>query len=287
MGWYNAGLTGGGGPETGWETAGTIVNQAGTELGLIANTSDWYDTTDPFASNDKNMVLLCRLVTTVGRELVDAFDWRQLRRQYSFWTTAGIYQYPLPAGFRSLVNQASWNRTNRLPLGGPLSSQQWQYLASRQTGLVINVLFRLGGPGGPGALVAGGGLIELFPETNTPGGVNITFEYQSSFWVGPYDGLTYSPYRDALTAQNGAGGAYPMVSQIIYFDSLLMVRLLKLRWLQARGFDSAMAEQQYRETLARCKDNDSESPVLDLNGDGQVDPLLGPQNFPFTGYGNS
>ena len=148
-----------------FDTAANIINDAAVEIGLSA-------VTDPFTSQDANFAQLVKLLKSCGRELVQARNWTYLRKEYSFTTTTNKSIYPLPADFLRMYDQSGWNRTNRLPLGGPLSAQEWQYLKARLVGVVFTVLFR-----------PVNRTIQLYPDTSTPGGYVIAFEYGTSYWV--------------------------------------------------------------------------------------------------------
>jgi hypothetical protein len=258
------------GSALGFGTALEIAQDAALELGLSQSNAavSINDTSNPFLSTDPAMILLCRLIKACGRELVDAHDWTHLQKEYAFTTVQAQSVYPLPTDFRDMTEQTGWNRTNRLPLGGPLSAQEWQFLASRLTGVVFTVLFR------PmqGALV-------LYPNTNTPGGYAIAFEYRSSLWVMPQGTSPQTPVADDLMTANG--------SDIVFFDSLLMTKLLKKKWLEAKGFDSTIAANDYQRTLEACISNDTAAPILNLNRGGDIgDKLLDSSNIPITGFGS-
>ena len=149
-----------------WDTVQQIVTQAALEVGLGSAG------TDVVNSTDANVLQLVGLLNSCGRELVHLRSWNHLRGQHTFTTVAGQAVYPLPADYHNMIDQTWWNRTNRLPVGGPMSAQQWQYLKARLVGVVFNVLFR-----------PMNRQITLYPDTNTPGGYTIAFEYNSSYWI--------------------------------------------------------------------------------------------------------
>lgn len=164
----------------GWPTAQTVVTQAALELGLIGRASELGD--DVYESVDPTVAQLLALLKKAGRDLVDEFLWAQLRAEWSITTVMGgdfspaqrVGSYVLPPDWRELTAQSGWNRTSRLPMGGPLSEQEWQYLSAGITGVVWTVLFR-----------PMQGLLWLYPSTETPEGQEITFAYKSSYWVRP------------------------------------------------------------------------------------------------------
>ena len=242
-----------------WDNAGDIVNTAAVEVGLDS-------VTDPFTSTDPNIKQMCWLLKSLGKELVHARSWNHLRKEFTFTTVAGQANYPLPPDYHNMIDQTWWNRTNRLPVGGPLSAQEWQYLKGRLTGVVFNVLFR------PMQRQ-----VVLYPDTNTPGGFVIAFEYNSAYWVS----RTASP--DTLSVE-----APTLSTDLCWFDPLLLVRGLKLAFLKAKGFDTTAVQQDYNQTLELVKGHDAPGPILSATRRGvrgMFDPLLGDQSIPITNYG--
>lgn len=199
-----------------WPTAQSVLSQAAVELGLVQSPDDLGD--NAYDSTDANVIQLRHLLKKVGRDLVAEAQWTQLRQEYSILTesaadaTTNSHQtlgaFVLPADFAEMLDQTGWNRTNRLPLGGALSEQEWQYLASRLAGVVWTVLFK-----------PKQGLFWLYPSTSTPAGQAITFAYKSSWWVQDVTAalaLTYSSADDVLAGElaQGIGAGGSIVGQL-------------------------------------------------------------------------
>jgi hypothetical protein len=242
-----------------WDDAGGVVNSAAVEVGLD-------EVTDPFTSTDPNIKQLCWLLKSLGRDLVHMRSWNHLRKEHSFTTVAGQSTYSLPNDYHNMIDQTWWNRTNRLPVGGPLSAQEWQYLKGRLTGVVFNVLFR-----------PMNRAVTLYPDTNTPGGFDIAFEYNSSYWVSRVG----APDTTVTDVPSNS-------SDLVWFDPLLLTRGLKLAFLKAKGFDTTAAQQDWNMSLEYVKGNDASSPILSATrrgARGMFDPLLGDQSIPITNYG--
>lgn len=148
-----------------WETTAVVISNAAVELGLVPA-----DIADPFASTDPNVLQLVRLLNGVGRKLVRAFPWSHLQREYTFNTANGVGDYALPADYARPIDQTQWNRSTMLPVGGPVSPSQWQFLKSVLAGGLLYKMFRTRQD-----------VISLHP---TPGGVEtIALEYISNNWV--------------------------------------------------------------------------------------------------------
>ena len=221
-----------------FDTAGNIINDAAVEVGLSS-------VSNPYTSMDPNFIQLRTLLKTCGRELLHTRDWTHLRKEYTFTTVAGTDTYALPADFHNMYDQTWWNRTNRLPVGGPLSAQEWQYLKARLVGVVFTVLFRPMNQ-----------QIKIYPDgADTPGGYTIAFEYNTSYWVS----VAATP--TTLTADAPAAS-----TDTLWFDPVLLLRYLKLNFLKAKGFDTSAAQAEFDLTLERVKGDDSISPILSLNG---------------------
>lgn len=302
-----------------FDTAGNIVNDAAVSLGLV---SFGQAPADPFASSDANIGQLCQLLKEVGRDLVREREWSHLLQTYTFNTVQGTARYPLPLDYSRFINQTAWNRTNRLPVGGPLTPQNYEYLKARLVGVVFNVLFRVIQQ-----------QFQAYPDTNTPGDYVIAYEYVSSFWVLPQAVAARNavgtwapgaPYNAGDTVTNGGNvyvtvgggmsGAYGPVgtgsgisdggindwtwvsnsgddapsasSDIVEFDAQLVVRALKLAFLRAKGFDTTAAQGDYDTTLAKVAADDTPSEVLRLDRPNMGEPLLGERNLPITGFGS-
>lgn len=236
-----------------WSTAGKIVSQVATEVGLGPNA-------DPFAAVDPNFVQLCALLASVGQEIVLLRKWTHLVVPYNFATVENQSSYALPADFREMIDQTGWNRSTRLPIQ-VVSAQQWEYVQALAIGVTLNVLFRL--------------LDQTLQITPAPAtaGQTIAFEYISSNWCAAAGN---TPTKDTPSAS----------SDIVFFDKLLMVKALKLAFLADKGFDTTAAQQKYDDVLELVKGADSASPILRIGGGSQVGPpLLGTANIPITGFG--
>ena len=236
-----------------WSTAGAIVSQIATEIGLGPNV-------DPFSSVDPNFIQLCALLAPAGQELVMLRQWTHLVVPYTFVTVAGQANYTLPVDFRSMIDQTGWNRSTRLPLQ-VISAQQYEYVQALSIGVTLNILFRP--------------LNQKLQMTPAPatGGQVIAFEYISTNWCAPTGNTT--PTTDAPATS----------SDVVFFDKLLIQRALKLAFLGDKGFDTTTAQQKYDTVLELMKGTDAISPKLRFDGGGSGPSLIGAQNVPITGYG--
>jgi hypothetical protein len=151
-----------------YETAGSIINKALASAGLPS-------VADPYllAATDTNYSVATQLLEDVGQDLLSEHDWTAFQTEYIWTTVAGQQRYPFPADFFKMYDQSGWVRNTRLPVGGPLSPQEWQFLSARLVGVTWTVLFR------PAV-----GALNIFPSQGaTPGTFVVAFEYFSAYWV--------------------------------------------------------------------------------------------------------
>lgn len=74
-------------------------------------------------------------------------------------------------------------------------------------------------------------------------------------------------------------------SDALLFDDLLLVRALKLAWRKAKGFDTTVADSEFKDTLDLCLDQMACAPRLSLVGTSIQGRLLDHMNLPVTGFG--
>jgi hypothetical protein len=165
----------------------------------------------------------------------------------------GQVNYALPSDWSKQIPQTEWDRSNRWPLLGPNSPQDWQ---SFKSGIVYagpRLRFRI-----QGNTIA----INPPPSAN----LNLAFEYISKSWVLAADGVTY---KNSFTAD----------TDTFVFDDSLMTIGLKLRWLQTKGFEYDYAQREFDSLLSMCKGQDKSAPKLSLAPEtGSV--LLTNRNIP-------
>lgn len=236
-----------------FKLAGDIINAAASECGLTA-------VADPFASSDPAFVQLVSICTTAGQELLGLHDWQKMTKEHSFVTTTAV-EANLPDDFGYMIDQTQWDRTAGFPLGGPLSPQNWAYREGSLVGdSTIYVCFRIQE-----------GVMKMLPDPMTAG-KTIAFEYISRNWVLAVDGTTY---KDEVTAADDT----------VLYESIVMIKFLKLRFLEAKGFDTTAATDQFGNVFMQWTGRDISAPVLNMAGRRGY-PYLGHRNIPETGYGS-
>ena len=238
-------------------TANEIINTVAAEVGIPP-------VADPYSSSDTNFLQLRYLLNTSINELLRRTDinWEFLLSEYIINTKKGDEgSYPLPDDFLRMINQTGWDRSNRNPLQ-PLSSQQWNYLKGRKLiSETILVNFRLQN-----------GTFNIYPSPVSHV-FEISFEYLSKNCV-------LSSATDTRTPRVGTGGDRPL------FDAFLLERLLKLKWLQAKGFDSNDAQDDVNSLFTHLVASDKPAPILNAGDGGFGTRFLTGNSVSDTDYGN-
>lgn len=249
-----------------YQTAGEILNRAGVQRGLGS-------VADPYAETGAQWVALQEALATACDDILRFADWRTLIKDCTITTVTGQTTYALPADFHEMIPQTGWNRTTRLPMTGPETSQEWQYLKSRQIGITITVLFRLSRME-----------LEIYGNgTTTPsGGQDLHFDYMSTSGVQDAANVAIktpagSPIGDKAVPTQSA--------DLVLFDPLLMVRFVKLLYSQWKGLDTTVLKTEFDDTLAHVKSTLHGAPLLNLGGPQARDRVLDRANIPETNYG--
>lgn len=243
-------------PVTTTAIANDILNRVAAEVGLAP-------VSDPYASTDQSFIQMKYLLDICGEELVQAYPWGLLVKSEQFTTQAGDSgDYPLPADYSSMINQTGWDRGRNVPLHGPLSAQDWTYLLGRDlVSSTIYASFRLAE-----------GKFKIFPTDPVPEGLDINYEYISKNWAKSSAGIE----QDRVLKG----------SDTVNYDKTLVSRYLKVKFLEAKGFDSSKAQADFNQTFSFLTGTDKGAKVLNAGGTGGGYPYLDMwRNTPDTGYG--
>lgn len=244
-------------------TVNDIINRASLEVGLKESAS-------PVTDQDELFGQMVALLDSAGQEMCELNDWPVLYRQYRIVTQDGDSgEYDLPSDFNYMIDQTGWDRTNRVAMGGPLSPQDWTYLAGRD--LVSQSIFA--------SFRQAQGKLMLYPQP-PPEGIEITFEYVSRDWLQEVAGVLDQPPTTTDTISDG--------SNLCLLPGLMMIKFLKLKWLQAKGFDYSAAAMEF-DTVFQGQIGKSEgAPILSAGQNGRNFPYLNPLfNVGDTGFGGA
>lgn len=235
-------------------TANEIINRAALECGLTPSA-------DPAQSSDESFVQLKGLLDSAGQEMVELHPWQGLRKKFNLTTAPGdTGTYPLPDDFSYMLDQTGWNKSSRLPVGGPVSAQAWSYLdGSGFLDQPLYVIFQIEDNS-----------LQLYPQPPPPD-IEIAFQYQSRNWV--------TEQNTANTNDKIANG-----SDLVMLEPILMIKMLKVMFLSAKGLNASDAKAELQAMFDSRTGKDAGAQILSASGGGGV-PLLNQYNVPWTGYG--
>lgn len=199
-----------------------MVQDAAKRIGLANPAS-------AIASTDPNVVQLVAVAKQEGIELAENFDWKVLTKEKTFTSTAAAAQTgALASDYDRMVDESFFNRTQKKPVYGPISPQDWQFTQA----------------------VAASVLVESFRIrqtslliTPTPNGTDTYgYEYISNQWC----------QSNASAGQTG----WAADTDTGILSEELMTQGMIWRFLKAKGFDYAEAFRTYEITKARAEKKD-------------------------------
>ena len=146
--------------------------------------------------------------------------------------------YDLPSDWLSEIPQTEWDRTNRWPLLGPQSPQDWQ---SFKSGIVY------AGPRQRFRIQENQILINPPP----PNGLLFSLEYISNGWV--------------INSVNQRLPRFTNDTDTAIFPDSLLITGLKAQWKAAKGLDGTFDLAEFRVMLDTIKAQDKSAPKLSLS----------------------
>jgi hypothetical protein len=294
-----------------------LVQQVTNELGVATPTS-------VAGNTNQDVIQILALMNANGYEFLRRHAWRELTKQYTYyteyitttgtWTTAtrtitmasttgldttyqvqgtGINQntyivsvdsstqvtvnqdfaangiaatayfqkirYSLPSDYESLVPRTAWDKSKHWEMLGPEDAQQWEWLLSGYISTGPRIRWRLFGP-----------YFQIWPGTSTS--EYLGFEYRSKAWAAAANG----------TAKN----SFTVDTDTCIYPDRLIVNATKLKYFEAKGFDTTAMMRNYMTELEAAKALDMSSANLSLAPrPGTV--LIGYDNIPDSGYGTN
>ena len=168
-------------------------------------------------------------------------------------------KYSLPSDYESLVPRTMWDKSKHWEMLGPEDAQQWEWLLSGYISTGPRIRWRLLGA-----------YFQIWPGMSTA--EYLGFEYRSKGWAAAADGTV----KNSFTADTDT---------CIYPDRLI-VNATKLKYFEAKGFDTTAMMRNYLTEMEAAKALDMSSANLSLAPrPGTV--LIGYDNIPDSGYGTN
>jgi hypothetical protein len=190
--------------------------------------------------------------------------WQRLIREFQYTTgTSESGPLDLPDDFAYMIPQTGWERSSNVPLIGPLAPQAWTYLLGRDlVGSTIYASFRFDQD-----------KFYVYPSTPMPDALDINFEYVSRNLIADDGATTYS---DVATVH----------ADVVVLPIHVVTRLLKVKFLDAKGFDTQKATNEYNMALDSEIGKDNSGGILTVGKNRFGGYYLdGFRNTPDTGFG--
>lgn len=178
-------------------------------------------------NSDKQVLQILGLLEEFCDDLVTRRYWEVTTREAVFTSLGAEDQGAIATiasqGYRGMVPDTFYNRTQRLGIPVAISPAEWQF---RKTLGIAGPLYQ--------ARVRGGRLLFIPPP---PAGHVLAFEYQSEWFV---------------TDINGAGKKWPTAdSDTFVVNDSLPLAYLRWAWKSAKGFDYAEEFRMYENLVGQ------------------------------------
>lgn len=196
-------------------------------------------------TTDQQVLQMLRLLEEEGNDLSQRGPWEGLINEASLTTAATVSQGAMTTiasnGFRYILNDTIWDRTNRLPIAGPLDAPSWQgEKALGITGPRYRYRIR-------------GGLLIVSPTPTA--GYSWYFEYVTKNWISNAAGNAYKQY-------------FTVDSDLILIPEELVLMGLRWRWKKEKGLDYADDFNTYEMQVKNALGRDGGKAVLCMDSVG-------------------
>lgn len=218
-------------------------------LTIIQNVAEFQGLTSPnvvIGSTDAQIIQLLQIANREGVALAGRKStWQAMVRENTFTLTATENQGAMngtvitDSDFDYIINDTIWNRTQIIPILGPLNSQEYQY---RQA-------LSITGPFPRYRILNGDLLIDPAPSNSTD---TAAFEYQSTSWCQSAAGAGQAKWA----ADNDVG----------LLNEGLMELGITWRWKSLKGLDYQEDFAEYESQVANAITRDGGKPVLNSQG---------------------
>lgn len=202
------------------------------------------------AATDPTTRQLLALANLEGKELARRYAWQELLKEATFTSVAAELQGTLASiasDYGWAVSDTVWDRSQTVPVNGPLSPQQWQALKSSN----------VSGPYGQYRIRDS----KLYIIPAPTAGRSMAFEYVSKNWCQSSGGTAQS----AWAADTDTG----------ILPEHLMTLGLRWRFKHSRGLSYAEDFRAYEMQVANSQARGSGSGLLSLAGPASADNYPG------------
>jgi hypothetical protein len=198
--------------------------------------------TTVIGTTDTRVRQIRALLEEIGNDMASRGSWQGITFEASLTSAATESQGAIATiasnGFRYIKNQTIWDRTNKLPIWGPVDAQEWQARkALAPTGPRYQFRIR-------------GGLLMINPVPVA--GYSWYFEYVSQNWILGANGSTYKQY-------------FTLDTDTILLPETVLLMGLRWKWLAEKGLDYGEAFRMYETQIKDALGRDGGKPVLHMD----------------------
>jgi hypothetical protein len=218
---------------------------------------------DPAGSEDQNVVLMRASANMSSLEMLNLYEWPVLTKmdEIDVFTAAPPSSsqatetaFELPLDFYRFIDQTQWNGAMRFPAVGPVAPQGWMtYMV-----FPISANFTLTWQIREGKI--------YFLNAPPAPGQKFRFMYLSRALVQDADNSDL--YKNIAT-KNG---------DKFVLDGILMTLMTRMKWLEAKGFDSSAAVRDFMTAFDSRVGASKGANILNMAG--------GRHDYPYIGIGN-
>lgn len=267
-------------------------------------------------STDGNNILLLSMIEKAAQDLQGMHAWPELVKEHTFTLATDTAAYALPTDLDRILTESLWNRTQKVPLQGPLDPVEWQQYKSGLVTSLASQRFRIKG------WATNQFFIDSTPSS-TENGQICAFEYISSTVIRPktwtastsWSGFQYCSYNGNIydrgatsalstgtTAPTHTSGAVSdgtitwtytnavfntatYDSDEVILDNQLVTDGAVWMFKRERGFDYAALEKEWRESIEISAARLAGAEVISVRNHRLSSPMIGPWSYPEGNYG--
>lgn len=230
-----------------WEAL-RVINQIAGELGLTQVASIT-------GTASVQTTQLVSLLNSAGNELLTYYPWEQFVREWTFTTVDGQEDYTPSSSVAYFTDQTQWDRTNRWPLLGPKSPQEWAWLKGSLVAALPRMRYRLAN-----------GKLKLWPIPGaTP--LNLSMEFIAREWVQVISG---GPYFNDMIIND---------TDLLQYDPWLLIKFTKLKFYELKGFKTTGVQADFERIFLTLTGKDTGADKLNL-AHVQTSQYIGPNSVP-------
>lgn len=220
---------------------------------------------DPAGDSDPSVVLMRSALNLGALEMMNSYEWPDLTKVGSLMvftndppnpSYAVEKAYDLPEDFYRFIDQTQWNGAMRFPAIGPVSPQGWMTYLTFPISSNFTLTWQ----------VRQGQIWFLNPPAAP--GQEFKFMYLSRGIVQDADNPDL--YKNVATKN---GDKYLL-------DGVLLPLMLKVKWLEAKGFDSSAAMRDFLTAYDIRVGASKGANILNMAGPASGYPLLSTLNLP-------